>query len=143
MLVETTPTDHRIVAEARDMPRTLRTLVELNRDNIATRIRERMAELRVTQDELAEILEVHRNTIGNWTRRHEPITPWDRLGEIAGALGTTKEWLLHGEQPLPQRDELRSEVEALRQMVSDLTELVAERLPPPPKRRGRGSSQQG
>jgi transcriptional regulator with XRE-family HTH domain len=102
---------------------------ELDPIQIAGRIRAAMALARVSAVQLAELMEVHRNTIGNWTRRESPMIPWDRMGELAGVLGTTKEELLHGEQ-LPLSPSAQTEIAELREAVDDLRRLLEDRLPP-------------
>lgn len=106
-------------------------LPELDQDQIATRIRDAMRVAGVTNVQLAEIMEVHRNTVYLWIRRDSPIIPWSRMGELAGVLGTTKEWLLHGgDLPLPPA--ARTEIAELRAAVEQLRRLLEARLPAPP-----------
>jgi transcriptional regulator with XRE-family HTH domain len=102
---------------------------ELDPVEIAGRIRAAMALARLTAVQLADLMEVHRNTIGNWTRRESPMIPWDRMGELAAVLGTTKEELLHGEQ-MPLSPSAQTEIAALRESIEQVRRLLEERLPP-------------
>lgn len=107
------------------------TMSELDQEAIAARIRDAIYRAGFTNLQLAEIMEVHRNTVGNWVRRDSPMIPWERMGELAGVLGTTKEELLHGEQlPLPQS--AQAEIAELREAVDQLRRLLEDRLPGPP-----------
>lgn len=104
-------------------------MAELNRVAISQRIKEAREQSGLTQVELADALHVHTNTVANWERPAQKITPWDRLAEIASWTGVSRDWLIHGE---PQEEDpqalLRvSIVDALR-ALEESQEDVLERL---------------
>ena len=70
---------------------------ELSRVGISQRIKQARLEAGLKQHEIADVLHVHRNTIQNWESQTNPITPWDRLGEIGDVLGVSRDWLIHGD----------------------------------------------
>lgn len=104
-------------------------MAELDRVGIAQRIQRSRIEAGLKQHELADVLHVHAHTIGNWESQKAPITPWDRMGELAEALGVTKQWLLHGEenQVAPPVELLQEVAEAAESLMSS-QESVHERL---------------
>lgn len=115
-------------------------MAELDRAAISTRIRQARKEAGFrNRDEIAELLHVHRRSIEDWENPKHPNVPWDRLDEIAGACGVTRDWLLHGE-PEGEADELASlalrleSLEALTtlgfQALESAIEQLAEQLRP-------------
>lgn len=99
-------------------------MAELSRVGIAQRIQAARNEAGLKQHELADILHVHSHTIQNWESQKAPITPWDRLGEIANALGVTKQWLLHGEDQ-PNHLQPAPPVELLQEVGESVESLMA------------------
>ena len=77
-------------------------LAELDRAQINARIKLARDEAGLTQPELGEILSVHWRTVQTWEDLKGGRVPWDRLDEIAKATGRTRDWLLHGEEPVDQ-----------------------------------------
>ena len=112
-------------------PTPSRPVPELDHFAIALRIREGIHRAGMTNLELADVMQVHRNTIGLWTRQADPVIPWNRLGELASVLGVTKEWLLHGEE-VPLAPLAQTELAELRAAVEQLRRLLEARLPEPP-----------
>lgn len=65
--------------------------------NIGKNIHQRMEELKLTQQDLADKLHVSRQTVGSWVRTNQPVIPRsDDLPAIADALRTTVGWLYSG-----------------------------------------------
>lgn len=95
-------------------------MAELSRVGIAQRIQRAREEAGLKQRELAELLFVHVRSVQGWESQKTPHIPWDRLGEIAAALGTSKEWLIHGH---PQEEVAES---VLRLRVVDALEALQE-----------------
>ncbi len=93
-------------------------MAELSRVGIAQRIQEARREAGLDQRELADAVHVHWRTVQNWESQKKPITPWDRLGELAQVLGVSRDWLIHGEhRDLDPQDALRLRVvDALRSL---------------------------
>lgn len=72
-------------------------MAEESYENISGNIRQRMKDLGLTQQQLADILHVQRQTVSTWVRSEEPIVPRaDDLPDIAAALKTTVGWLYSG-----------------------------------------------
>lgn len=66
-------------------------------ENIGKNIRQRMTGLELTQQDLADILHVSRQTVSSWVRTSDPVIPKsDDLPAIASALRTTVGWLYSG-----------------------------------------------
>jgi transcriptional regulator with XRE-family HTH domain len=53
--------------------------------------------------------------------------PWRKLDQIAAALGTSKEWLLHGDDDGTPAADLRARLDEIVRLLHQ----VLERLPPP------------
>lgn len=65
--------------------------------NIGANIKRRMSDLGISQQKLAEKLNLTRQTVGSWTRETEPAIPkTEDLPRIAEALHTTVGWLYTG-----------------------------------------------
>ena len=65
--------------------------------NIGKNIRQRMTDLNLTQQDLADKLHVSRQTVGSWVRTSDPVIPKsDDLPAIASVLRTTVGWLYSG-----------------------------------------------
>ena len=92
-------------------------MAELDRASINARISQARTEAGLTQPELGEILSVHWRTVQTWENQKGGRVPWDRLDEIARATGRTRDWLLHGEEPVDQ--------ERLEALLGRLERLVA------------------
>lgn len=89
---------------------------------VGQRIREARRGLELTQDDLAEVVGVHKRTIENWERGK--TKPFDRIEDLADALGVSILWLLHGIDPAtPQPSDAGA---ALREMVEETQQELAE-----------------
>ncbi len=87
--------------------RKLRTLAErvvIEEAAVRLRIREARLESGLTQEQLAELLHVHKRTVEEWENSY---VPYKRLNDIARVTGKETEWLLHGDQPDPVQLEAR------------------------------------
>lgn len=75
-------------------------MAELDRAAISVRLQQARVEAGLTQPELGEALSepLHWRTIQNYERPSLPRIPWGILDEWARITGTTKEWLLHGDE---------------------------------------------
>lgn len=103
---------------------------ELTRVAIAQRIKQARNEAGLHQHEVADLLQVHKNTVSNWESQSKPVTPWDRLTELSGVLGVSREWLIHGD-PEPTEDSeplLRAQVVDALQALQESQESVHARL---------------
>jgi transcriptional regulator with XRE-family HTH domain len=105
---------------------------ELDRAAITARLRRSREEAGLTQHELAELLEVHFRSIQNYESPKQRQVPFDRLDEWARITGRTKEWLLHGDEPLvglASAEERFDRIEEeLRRVVEEM-ERISEVLP--------------
>lgn len=66
---------------------------------ISQRLQRARRDAGLTQDQMAELLFVHPNTIGNWETPNKTLIPYNRIAEWAKFTNVTPEWLLHGVQP--------------------------------------------
>lgn len=69
---------------------------ELDPEGIRRRIRQARKELSLTQQELADALQVHKRTVENYENVRVP--PWDEIAPLAAVLGVSVAWLLHGDE---------------------------------------------
>lgn len=97
---------------------------ELDRAAISVRLAESRANARLSQPEMAELLQrggepLHWRTVQNYESPKNDRVPWDLLGQWAEATGTSKEWLLHGDQPTPEP----ATVEEIREARKELAEV--------------------
>lgn len=106
-----------------------RLLDEMDHAQISLRIRDARKLAGLTQEQLAELMTVHVNTIGNWENPREGNVPFDRTDELAAVLNVEKRWLLHGdEQPHSGADDERISaillrLESLEAKVDELSTL--------------------
>lgn len=99
--------------------RTFLLLMELEPEKIRGRLRVARKEAGFTQQQLADVLGVHKRTIENYENER---VPWDHLNEYAALTNRPVEWFLYGEMALPPE----GEVAALTETVATLTEGLAE-----------------
>lgn len=102
---------------------------------VGQRIREARRGLDLTQDDLAEIVGVHKRTIENWERGQ--TKPFDRIDDLAEGLGVSIVWLLHGIDPstppaeggrtqiLEQGRENAERIDAMAEAVAQLREDIS------------------
>jgi transcriptional regulator with XRE-family HTH domain len=101
--------------------------VALEEEAIRTRIRQARDDAGLTQEQSADLHEVHKRTIENWENRH---VPWDRIKDIARNYGVTEEWLLHGDAMQPsdvsvsERQELLTEIRELRALLERVAQAI-------------------
>jgi predicted XRE-type DNA-binding protein len=76
-------------------------MAELDRAAISLRLGESLKTAGITQQEMADLLHVHKRSVEDYTSPRITTIPFDRLDEWARLAGTSKEWLLHGDQPTP------------------------------------------
>lgn len=100
----------------------------MDADAISRRLREARRESGLTQQQLADLLEVHVRTIENYERGQ---INYRVVGSLAAAVGRRVEWLLHGDQagePVPATlepiSELRAEVAEIREAVQRVLQLL-------------------
>jgi transcriptional regulator with XRE-family HTH domain len=97
---------------------------ELDRAAISLRLAQARDEAGFTQPEMAELLIVHFRSIQNYESPKKHVLPFDRLDEWAKITGRTKEWLLHGDDPIVMGDDrLEAIEEELRRITSELAAL--------------------
>jgi transcriptional regulator with XRE-family HTH domain len=87
---------------------------------VGTRIRQARRNAELTQEELADIVGVHKRTIENYERAQ--TKPFEHINEIAEATGSSVQELLHGEPaPTPQEiQELVARVDGLTEQFESL-----------------------
>lgn len=107
---------------------------ELDRAAICRRIAEAREKAGLTQEELADAVapSVHWRTVQIWERgernkkgEHRWTVPWKRLGQIAELTGSTKEWLIHGDQLAADDPALAGRVERIEQLLEVLVARLA------------------
>ena len=108
---------------ATNSARTRRLLHEMALEEAAimARIKEARELAGLTQSALADLLQVHINTVANWERQHMP-TMRD-LPRLAAALNKTPDWLLYGEDA--PAEGLTERLDRMEQMLTE----VLHRLP--------------
>ena len=101
-------------------------MAELSRVAITQRIQRAREESGLKQHELAEAMSVHPRTVQNWESEATPIVPWDRLDELAGLLGVTKQWLIHGdaEESSDELTEVLGGVRLLQQTADNVLDAL-------------------
>lgn len=102
-------------------------MAEISAAEIGGRIKQARHEAGLSQHELADALQLHYRTVQNWESRANPTMPeWKRLEDIAGVLGVSKEWLLHGDAAGDPA--LSEQVNALREELAEIRTLLLEQL---------------
>lgn len=71
-------------------------MAEIERAAITARVQAKRDESGLTQQEVADLMNVTVRTVQYWESQKRPIVQMDRLDELARTIGTTKFWLLHG-----------------------------------------------
>lgn len=97
-------------------------MAELDRASICGRIAQAREEAGLTQAELGDALNppVHFRTIQTWESLKQPRVPWDRLDEIGTITGRTKEWLLHGREPLAEDPAVVARLDRIERLLETL-----------------------
>lgn len=106
-----------------------RRMTELERAEISARIKEARLTAGLTQDELADLLDVQQRSVANY---ESVRVPWRLIDKIAEVTGRTVEWLLYGRDPADVTDEERMDrlETSVGQMVQMLEELLDRGAPP-------------
>lgn len=89
---------------------------------IVARTKEAREATGLTQEEVADALETHVNTIRNWENEY-PV-PMRNINRLAAILKTTPEWILHGEHAPAEGTSERLD------RMERMLEEVLRRLPP-------------
>lgn len=84
---------------------------ELDPAGIRQRIRQARKVIGLTQQDLADLLQVHKRTIENYENVRVP--PWDEINPLAAALGINVGWLLHGESATEPAEPTSAQLAAL------------------------------
>lgn len=79
--------------------RSVRTIAELEHQGIAARIKQARKEKGLTQEQMAQLLDVRQRTYQNYESATTPRIPWDRMNDIERITKKKVEWLLHGDSP--------------------------------------------
>jgi transcriptional regulator with XRE-family HTH domain len=103
-------------------------MAELDRAAISVRLGQARDQAGIKQTELADALQrdgepLHFRTVQNYESPKNPRVPWDLLDQWATITGTTKEWLLHGDDLTPELPPLQELQEALAKEVGRLEKL--------------------
>jgi transcriptional regulator with XRE-family HTH domain len=102
---------------------------ELDRVAISRRLAQARKQAGLTQRELGDAMQLHFRSVQNYESWKDDRIPFARLDEWAKVTGTSKEWLLHGEQPLLTSAERLDAIEdELRRLTGEM-EKVSELLP--------------
>ena len=104
--------------------RTFLLLMEIEPEKIRARLRQARKEAGLSQQQLAELLNVHKRTIENYENVR---VPWDHLNEYARFTNRPAEWFLYGEAALPPEGELAALAETVEHLGEDLAS-IRERL---------------
>lgn len=107
-----------------DLLRLVRRLPQLERDRITSRIKQARVEAGLTQEEMADVLNVTQRAYQNY----ESIrVPWRHLQTIGEVTGKPREWFLRDEKdpdPAVRLEELSRRVD----QILDVLERMEERL---------------
>lgn len=77
----------------------VRNIAELEHSRIAARIKQARKEKGLTQEQMAQLLDVRQRTYQNYESASQPRIPWDRMNDIERITKKKVEWLLHGDSP--------------------------------------------
>lgn len=125
--------------------RTFLLLMQLEPGKITGRLRQARKECGLTQDQAAELADVHKRTIENYEGGR---VPWDRLNDFARLYNRPVEWFLYGDDAISLAEE-DADVAVLTGKVGELLERTArieeqlaqsQSAPAAPKRRRSGRS---
>lgn len=101
-------------------------MAEIQRENVCGRIAEARREAGLTQQEMADALDV---TLRGYQTYEASRVPWRRLDQIAEITGKSKQWLIHGtkpdepqQEPAPVSAEI---VEAMGALTNEIRRLNA------------------
>jgi len=95
-------------------------MAEIEREAVCARIARARKEAGLTQPEVADLLGL---SLRSYQDYESFRVPFRRLDQIADILGTTKRWLLYGDNPAPAiaAAETESELlEAIRQLTEEM-----------------------
>lgn len=100
--------------------RTFLLLMEMEPEKIRARLRDAREEAGFTQQQLADVLGVHKRTIENYENVR---VPWDHLNEYAKLTNRPTEWFLYGEEALPPEGQIEVLVGTVESLTAELSEL--------------------
>lgn len=75
----------------------------LNHEEICSRIKQARIQAGLSQEKIAGLLHVSRNSVVEYERNR---VPWDQLDTIAKITDHPTEWLLYGDEVMIRRDTL-------------------------------------
>lgn len=87
---------------------------ELERQMICQRVKQARVEAGLTQEELADLLNVGQRTVANY---ESVRVPWRYLAKIGEVTGRTQEWLLRGDADAEPADDLAALAKAVEQLA--------------------------
>jgi transcriptional regulator with XRE-family HTH domain len=102
---------------------------ELDRVAISRRLGQARKQAGLTQHEMADAMQLHFRSVQNYESWKDDRVPFARLDEWAKITGTTKEWLLHGHEPLLTSAERLDAIEDELRRLTDEIEKISELLP--------------
>lgn len=100
-----------------------RRMTELERAQISARIKEARLTAGLTQDELADLLDVQQRSVANY---ESVRVPWRLIDRIAEVTGRTTEWILYGRDPGEASGEER--LAHLEEMVAKMILMLEQQL---------------
>lgn len=95
-------------------------MAKLDRAAISERLQLAREQADITQEEMADILRVHVNSIRNWESVKVRTVPWDRIDEWSAITGRDKAWLLQGEEPKQPVEGLSERLDQLERMLGEV-----------------------
>lgn len=102
-------------------------MAELERVEIARRIRQARKEAGLSQPEMADAVGVIERTYQNYESEKAPRTPWGLMNQIATVTGRSTAWLIHGTDS-PADDglaDIRVRLERIEQALAEVRRAVA------------------
>ena len=95
-------------------------MAELQRQEINARIAQARKEAGLTQEEIADLLDVKARTYQNYESIERGRVPWDLMSRISDITGRSLRWLLHGEDDAEPSMQVMLQLAAMERKLDEL-----------------------
>lgn len=102
-------------------------MAELESAAISDRLQAARTRAGLTQQEMADLLQVHKRTVEDWESPRKKNVPYERMGEWADLTHVTVAWLLHGDEETATPEQIQN-LEARLERVEGLALRILELL---------------
>lgn len=100
-------------------------MAQIEERMVRARIKQARKEAGLTQQQLAELLEVIPRSVQNYEDPGDNgRTPWGKINAIAKATGRTSEWILHGDEVVASPLELQQQLDRVEGKLDELLSAV-------------------